>query len=124
MIVLDTSVIIDFLSGAARGKTAAELAEDETVAVTSITVNEVLIGVPQAKRPLVRDFLAALHQLPFDSEAAIAAAELEEALNRKGAPIGKLDTFIAAVCLVHGLPLLTADKGFSQVQKLNTVLVK
>mgnify|MGYP003350379093 CR=1 FL=1 len=34
------------------------------------------------------------------------------------------DTLIAATALMHGLPLLTADKGFTKIKSLDIVLIE
>ena len=68
---------------------------------------------------LLENFLRPLRVLEFDSEDAIAYARIREALERKGKPIGPLDTLIAAQAVARGLTLVTNnEREFKRVPGL------
>ena len=48
-------------------------------------------------------------------------AEIFAKLREKGRPIGTNDLWIAAICLEHGLPLLTKDSDYAHVSGLQTI---
>jgi len=54
----------------------------------------------------------------WNSEAARHYGQLRAALERKGHPIGNLDTMIAALALAVGAVLVTNDRAFSRIKKL------
>ena len=91
--------------------------------VSSVTQGELLYGL--ARRPAavglqtaVREFLARLDVLPWDSEAATRYGTLRAALETAGTPLGNLDTLIAAHALAVDAVLVTNDRAFARVPAL------
>lgn len=123
MIVLDTSAIIELIDGTEKGKSVQKHIADEAVGISAVTVNELLIGARGEERIVIGDFVRSVHILPFDADAAYQSIQIEEVLKQKGRMIGKLDIFIAAICMVHKLPLLTTDKDFATVAELSVKVV-
>ncbi len=101
MIVLDSSAIIELLRGTEKGKKIREFIENEAVAATTISLNEVLIGIPPRHRMMGNQFFRTFQILPFDEDASYKSIKIEEELSKKGKLIGKLDIFIASICLAH-----------------------
>ena len=120
-IVVDTDVIIDYLK---KQRPGAELLKKAYLKyrlhITSITVYELMYGVQRSgKSGLISRLLRHVTVLPFDEAAAKKAAALHYALTSKGLDIGVKDAFIAAICEVHKLPLLTRNvKHFSRIPGL------
>lgn len=81
------------------------------VAVSSITGAELAFGVAksgsQRNHEALEKFLAPLEVLPFDVGAMHAYGPLRADLQRRGQPIGSLDTLIAAHALALGATLVT-----------------
>ncbi len=121
MIVLDTSVIIDLVMGKIRENEILDIFENEACAISSISINELLVCANEKQFTILSEFFKSLHVLPFDSEAAYKSVEIEKNLIKKGKIIGKLDIFISSTCLVHNLSLLTFDKDFKNVDGLKLV---
>lgn len=122
---MDTCVVIGFLRGAEPDQSClSRLLTAGEALVTSITVFELMLGLKDKGRreqSLLKlfDFTGVL---PFDREAAETAAEIERALRRKGMVIGTRDTFIAAICVAHRLPLVTGNvEHFSRIPGLETL---
>lgn len=123
MILLDTSAVIELLKGTEKGNVVRTYIGAETVGMTTITVNEVLIGALGKQHEIALGLIESAEILPFDLDAAHKSVEVEQFLRKKGKLVGKLDIFIAAIGLVHNLSLLTTDEGFKNVQDLKVILV-
>lgn len=72
-----------------------------TVGVSAITLAELEFGIGKSAQPArnriaLATFTAQLQVLPFGSEAALHYGDIRAILQRKGTPIGPLDTLIAA----------------------------
>jgi tRNA(fMet)-specific endonuclease VapC len=73
----------------------------EQLCVSVVTKAELLYGVkrsssPKVNRPIVEAFLKHVTVLDWDGLAAEHYADVRAGLERKGTPIGNLDTMIAA----------------------------
>lgn len=122
MIVLDTNVISELM----RRRPAARVVEwvDEqdasALAITAITVAELLYGVARLKdgahkaklasavHVLVREDFAE-RVLPFDVAAAEHYAVLVSEREQPGRPVSTADGQIAAICRNHGARLATRN---------------
>lgn len=122
MIVLDTNVLSELMRGrpAARVLRWVDAQDAGALAITSITVAELLYGVArladgarkdelaEAVRGLVRDDFAG-RVLPFDAPAAERYAELVSERERQGRPVSTADAQIAAICRLHDAELATRN---------------
>ena len=76
-------------------------------------------AVPQAKREQLLRFLLQFHVAPFDEAATLAYGQLRHQLERRGSPIGPLDTLIAAHAISLQATVVTNNvKHFGQVPGL------
>jgi tRNA(fMet)-specific endonuclease VapC len=76
-------------------------------------------AVPQAKREQLLRFLLQFHVAPFDESATITYGQVRLQLERRGSPIGPLDTLIAAHALSLKATVVTSNiKHFGQVSGL------
>jgi tRNA(fMet)-specific endonuclease VapC len=76
-------------------------------------------AVPQAKREQLLRFLLQFHVAPFDEAAALSYGRLRHQLERRGSPIGPLDTLIAAHALSLKAIVVTNNvRHFAQVSGL------
>lgn len=126
MIVADTDVLIDFLSG--RGSGAAVVAQElarGTLHTTVISRFELLTGArtPQQEEHWL-EFLAAMPVLPLDEAAADAAAAIRRRLDRGGDPIPMADCLIAGIVSCHNGDLLTRNRRhFERIPGLRLVSI-
>lgn len=94
------------------------------VGISSITAAELHYGVAksQAKEKnasALEAFLLPLEVVPFDEAVAVKYGEIRAALERKGTPIGPLDTLIAAQAVSLGVTLVTNNlREFKRVPGL------
>lgn len=123
MVAIDTNVFIAQQKKQLSLSQKQALAQAGAIVLPSIVVGELLFGAHNSGRP--EDNLLAYRQeisrflvLPLASEAAEHYARVRLELKSKGRPIPENDTWIAATCLAHGVPLFTLDRHFEQVSGL------
>ena len=123
MVIIDTTVWIDYFSGTINPET--EWLEREATAqrlgLTDLNLCEVLQGIrddTEFKR--VREDLLTFHVFSTGGEAiAIAAAENYRLLRQRAYTVRKtIDCWIATFCLVNGHQLLHRDRDFDAFEKV------
>lgn len=124
MILLDTNICIDVINA----RPAAVLERFRRyrmgeIGICSVVAAELAYGVAKSgssrNRQALELFLAPLVILPFDEPAIWVYGELRADLERRGTPIGSLDTMIAAHALSQQAPLITNNtREFAKVPGL------
>lgn len=124
MILLDTNICIYIINA----RPAAVLARFHAhrlgdIGVSSVVAAELAFGVAKSgsarNREALQMFLAPLAILPFDEAAVWVYGDLRADLQRRGTPIGSLDTMIAAHALSQQALLVTNNtREFAQVPGL------
>lgn len=118
MIIVDTSVWIDYFNGKDTDETNildGALGRQE-VAIGDLIVLEILRGFRNDKDyNTARKYLANLHQHSMLSpELALKAADYYRKLRKKGITVRKTaDIVIATFCIEQRFPLLYTDKDFN-----------
>ena len=121
MIIADTDVLIDFLTGTLPIKDRiAEYIEADRLQTTAVNCFELLSGAGDNKRGhAVRQLLESLTVLPLDRSSARHAADVRRRLDRAGQKIGMGDSLIAGIAIAHSLPLFTRNRShFERVDNL------
>jgi len=123
MVIVDTSVWIDFFRGKATpevGKLERFLAEGEDVCICGIILTEVLQGIRDDSdyaRTLSR-FDAFLF-LDMNRRTFVKAAQIYRTLRRRGITISKvIDCLIAASAIEHNIALLHNDRDFDPIEHI------
>lgn len=122
MIVLDTNVISEVFRREPDARVGSWLESiDDDVAITAITLAELLAGVrrlPRGRRrsALIEKIEHAIQPyrdtrsvLPFDDEAANHYADILDAREKSGEPISMADAQIAAICRARGAACATRN---------------
>jgi len=120
LIVIDTNVLSETLRPGMRDPVVTVwLAAQIELAITSVTVAELLTGVrmlPTGRRRQqlhgeIDALLATFDDsiLPFDFGAASVLAELRESRRAAARPLATEDGMIAAICLEWNCPLATRN---------------
>ena len=95
------------------------------VGLSTITLAELEFGAATSQQPAkaraaLREFLLPLEVATFDEAAAEAYGTVRAAMEKKGRPIGPLDTLIAAHALALGTVLVTNNtREFRRVPGLS-----
>ncbi len=124
MILLDTNICIYVINA----RPAAVLVRFRRyrmgeIGICSVVAAELAYGVAKSgssrNRQALELFLAPLVILPLDEPALWVYGELRAELERRGTPIGSLDTMIAAHALSQQAPLITNNsREFAKVPGL------
>lgn len=131
MIVIDTSVAVDFLRG--EKQTVSRLrsvhSEGTAIGLTSVSLFELLHPLRHRKlreeERKVRSFAHQLSLLVLDSEAADESAEIMGSLMRAGQSVNALDVFIAGTAVANGAEnLLSYDDDFQKISKVSDLKVE
>ena len=122
MILVDTSVWVDFFAGRdlPHVKKLDQLVLDnENLALCGIVVTEILQGIADdAEYRRVRRDLRPLVMLPMTDEVFVRAADIYRNLRKKGITVRKSnDCIIAATVLEHGGQLLHNDRDFDPIER-------
>ncbi len=123
--LLDTNICVFVI----RGKSPLVLQRfrqqlPDDLGVSTITLAELRYGAEKSNDPVrnhaaLNSFLAPMQILTFDAECADYYGKVRSDLERRGVPIGPLDTMIAAQSLRLNVPLVTNNTGeFSRVPGL------
>ncbi len=91
------------------------VAPDETLAVTAISVGELVHGAYKSARTMdnltrLDVLLAAVEILPYDDNAARQFGRLKAALEQTGQLLADLDLQIASIALLSNVPLVTHNR--------------
>lgn len=121
MILVDTSVWIDFLRGidSPERRTLHRLIEEEEdISMTEIVLTEILQGIKEDEDfQKIRDYLLELPiQRPKGTETYLKAAQIYRDCRKKGKTARKtVDCIIAAICMENDLTLLHKDADFDMI---------
>jgi tRNA(fMet)-specific endonuclease VapC len=123
--MLDTDTCIAII----KGKPASVLKKLHgksvgQVGISSITLGELAFGAAKSSRAdeahaALAEFLLALELASFDSDAAASYGQLRASLEKRGTPIGPLDTLIGAHSAALDVILVTHNtREFSRIDSL------
>jgi predicted nucleic acid-binding protein len=123
MIIVDTSVWIDFL----RGENSIErqmlhklIENDEEISITGIILTEILQGIKEDKKyRLVTNYLSEFPIYePSGINTYIEAARIFKECRNNGKTIrSTIDCIIAAICLENDLPVLHKDRDYDVIRE-------
>lgn len=117
MILVDTSVWIDFFSSAptrAGLELRRMIADADPLAITGVMVSEILQGLTRDVTRIEQYLLLWDMLEPAGFSTYREAAAIYRAARAKGISLTMIDTLIAAIALEHGTVLFTLDKDFSR----------
>ena len=129
MIVVDTSVWIDYVNGVVTPQTNIldiEL-ESRRVATGDLIIAEFLQGFREDKQfQEAKDLMDSLEYYDFvGKEIAISAAQNFRNLRKKGITIRKtIDVLIATFCIEYGFELLHNDRDLDPMEEILGLRVK
>lgn len=116
--ILDTNALSAIAEGEVNA--SAYLARADRIAIPVVVLGEYRFGIAQSRRKAeyeqwlthtLRGYLV----LDISDRTSIYYAEVRLELKRSGTPLPANDTWIAALCREHGLPILSRDTHFDHV---------
>jgi tRNA(fMet)-specific endonuclease VapC len=127
-VMLDTNICIAIIKRKSpqvlKRFTAYKVGE---IGISWVTLAELEFGVAKSQhveknQAALDEFVLPLEIANFDREAARAYGQVRAMLEKKGTPIGSLDTMIGAHALALGVTLATNNTGeFSRIKGLTVV---
>ncbi len=124
MILVDTSVWIDFFSSSPgrAGREIRRLIEEvEPFALTGVVVTEVLQGLTRDVNRIER-FLSMWELLePSGFSTYREASAISRLARSRGVSLTTIDALIAAIALEHQASLFSLDKDFSRVARITAL---
>ena len=125
-LLLDTNVCIDVLRGKRKVVECLSKCLPTDCFVSVVTEFELIQGAARAPKERREDehrkvtrFLSVLQIVPFDSQCARIAGELNAELLNAGTPVSIADVFIAATGLRHDWTVVTSNvRDFARLKDL------
>ncbi|RLB28707.1 MAG: PIN domain nuclease, partial [Deltaproteobacteria bacterium] len=122
MVLVDTTVWIDFFSGREPPHVAALerlIANREDLCTCGIVLTEVLQGIREEREfRKTREIFNAMIFLPMPYSVFLRAAEIYRTLRRNGITIrNSVDCMIASVAIENDIMLLHNDRDFFPIEK-------
>ncbi|AWB27128.1 PIN domain-containing protein [Halococcoides cellulosivorans] len=117
MIVLDSTLLSDYLDGRDAAREFLDAHESEAWAVSAIVLYEAQMGAVHGSldadpQTLTQAITTAMDVLPVTERTAAEATALQEALLERGLPADHPDALIAASAREHGARFATAERHF------------
>ena len=129
MILVDTSVWIDFFSGRDSphvNMVETLIQEREDLCTCGVVLTEVLQGIRDNKEfENTRTTLSDIIFLPMDKEVFRLAADIYRTCRSHGITIrNSIDCMIAATCIKHSVGLLHNDKDFDLISSQFDLIIR
>ena len=119
MILVDSSVIIDFLNKNCYKDEITQLIENEKMVTTPIIIMEILQGIKDDKiYTKVKAFLESLPIILTTYDDYLFSANIYRSCRKKGKTVRKsIDCLIASIAIRNNLILFTKDRDFKQISE-------
>lgn len=126
MTCFDTSIIISILQGNERvSKVTFDLTKGKEIVITSVTEYELLKHFSNKKQEsALSGFLSKIRTLGFDKKSSIEAARIYKELKNRGTLINENDVLISAICITNEEELITEDRDFERLERINIKVIK
>ena len=119
--MIDTTLLIDYFrkSDKANSRLVRLSERFDHLVISAVTEFEIYSGATEAQLIFWMELLSEISVLPFDSQAAHIAVEIQRDLKRLRKTIEKPDLFIAATAVAKGFTLDTLNtKHFDNIKRL------
>lgn len=119
--MIDTTLLIEYFRKTDKSKSRLfQLSQQfDQIFISAVTEFEIYIGATPTQLTFWVELLSEVLVLPFDSNAAHIAVEIQRDLKKLRKTIEKADLFIAATSVANGLTLDTLNrKHFDNIKRL------
>jgi tRNA(fMet)-specific endonuclease VapC len=125
-VLLDTNVASYLLEGSVESARYRQLIRGLRLYLSVISVGELRFGAVKdnwgdTRRATLESFVDNATVVSVDSEIASVVAVVMNRCRRKGRRMDWNDAWIAATAIFHGLPLVTHDRDFLGVERLEVI---
>ena len=126
-VILDTNIVSYLMKGGLLAKKYTPHLKGRLLAIAFITVGELYFGAEKKnwgrrKREQLETTLQKFAVVSYDHEIACSYGRLVAERERKGAPIGPNDAWIAACAIRHHVTLVTHNpKHFENITSLEII---
>ncbi|HLP48367.1 MAG TPA: PIN domain-containing protein [Candidatus Kapabacteria bacterium] len=119
MVLVDTSIIIDFINNNIYKEEIITLLENKKFTTTEIIIMEVLQGIKDDKTyDKIKSFLESLPLVEVRYDDFLEAANIYRICRKRGITIRKsIDCIIAAIAINNNLELFSNDMDFDNIRK-------
>ncbi len=123
MVLVDTSVWIDFFNGTETAQTRRFellIQESEDICISGTVLTEILQGIASDKQfEKVRGIFSDLVYLETTKDTHLLSAQIFRRCRKKGITIRKkIDCMIAATCIQNSVYLLHGDRDFDHIARV------
>jgi tRNA(fMet)-specific endonuclease VapC len=96
------------------------------LAIPVIALGEYRYGISQSRdreryEQWLAEHLLKFRVLDIDERTTVSYSSIRAELRRAGTPIPSNDTWIAALCLQHSLPVISRDRHFDHVSAVTRI---
>lgn len=125
IICLDTDVLIEHKRAVRKNKKETllyKLSEKYSIAVSVITVFELLRGDNSNEDKFWMEFFDTVHIFVLDFESCRIASKIDKELTTSGNKLDVRDIFIASICIKNNVPLASNNqRHFERIKELNLI---
>jgi len=126
LIVIDTSVAVNFLRGESRlvSSVKSALEATDSIGISAVSLFELLHPIYHRKLErhgrMVKSFVHQMKVLPLDAAAAEESARIMGSLLKIGQAVNALDALVAGTAAANGAErLISADKDYEKIAKVS-----
>jgi tRNA(fMet)-specific endonuclease VapC len=125
MVIVDTDLLIDFLSGDEEiREPIARRMKSENLATTVINQYELYKGADSAhKEDLIEGLIAKLDLIQLDYASIRSAAKIFQTLKKSGNLVPESDILVAGIAHAHNETILTRDMHFKRLPMVKVELM-
>jgi predicted nucleic acid-binding protein len=126
MIVVDTSVLIDYFKG---NNKSFDISENSDAVTTTITYHEIFSGIKYKKarkeEMFFRRFFSDITILDYDLKASEESSEIMARLLSLGKTVNTLDVLIAGIAITNGAEkIISRDMDFLEISKVTRLEIE
>ena len=120
--LLDTNIVIGLFAG--EESVRRRVAEAPGIVLSSITVGELYYGARKSHHVdenlrRIDELIAGIVVLACDLDTAVEYGLIKHELQTKGRPLPENDVWTAAIARQYDLRLISRDKHFAEIERLN-----
>ena len=129
MIILDTNIWVNILRKNPKGAEWLNFLRTKSIALTSITTYELFLGAELSNKHVknlqeIQKLIGVYPVLDFDIKSSYIASKIQAKLQKQGRMIDIRDLYIAAIALIHNLPVATDNVShFKRVEGLKVITI-